>query len=111
MATLKVQTTAYAAIEKGLNNAEVLAVVLKRHPNAHTTLGCISYYRSKLNSTRADSQKLPQHISAQADKPLATPIALQTRLLKAVEKLAKLEQEIYELTEATHQAEAETEAA
>lgn len=96
MATLKIQTTAYAELAKGKTNAEVLEVVLRRHPNAHTTLGCISYYRSKMNSVRDESQKIPQPTTQPTVK--ATPIALQTRLLKAVEKLAKLEQEIYELT-------------
>lgn len=95
MATLKIQTTAYAELAKGKTNQEVLEVVLRRHPNAHTTLGCISYYRSKMNSVRDESQKIPQPT---AQPTAVKPINLQTRLLKAVEKLAKLEQEIYELT-------------
>lgn len=103
MATLKIQTTAYAELAKGKSNEEVLAVVLRRHPTAKTTLGCISYYRSKLNSTRAETQKLLQPTNKQHVQ-LATPIALQSRLLKAVEKLAKLEQEIYELTAASQTA-------
>lgn len=91
---LKIQTTAYAALEKGLTNEEVLAAVLKRHPTAKTTLGCISYYRSKLNSGRHESQKVVQPPQT-AVVSLATPLELQGRLVKAIEKLAKLEQEIH----------------
>lgn len=91
---LKIQTTAYAALKKGLTNEEVLAAVLKRHPNAHTTLGCISYYRSKMNKELDVTQRIPQRTAA---APIATPIELQAKLVKTIEKLAKIEQEIFAL--------------
>lgn len=93
---LKIQTTAYAALKKGLTNEEVLAAVLKRHPSAHTTLGCISYYRSKMNKELDVSQRIPQKTASTVTQ-LATPIELQARLVKTIEKLAKLEQEIFVL--------------
>ena len=93
---LKIQTTAYAALKKGLTNEEVLAAVLKRHPTAHTTLGCISYYRSKMNKELDVTQRIPQRATV-ATLPIATPIELQAKLVKTIEKLAKLEQEIFAL--------------
>lgn len=93
---LKIQTTAYAALKKGLTNEEVLATVLKRHPNAHTTLGCVSYYRSKMNKELDVTQRIPQRVTV-ATLPIATPIELQAKLVKTIEKLAKLEQEIFAL--------------
>lgn len=96
MATLKIQTTAYAALKQGLTNEEVLAAVLKRHPNAHTTLGCISYYRSKMNKELDVTQRIPQRTAAVV-ATIATPIELQAKLVKTIEKLAKLEQEIFAL--------------
>lgn len=104
MATLKIQTTAYAALEKGLTNEEVLAAVLKRHPTAQTTIGCISYYRSKLNKGRHETQRVDQ--KAVTTAVLASPVELQQRLVKAIEKLAKLEQEIYVLENQMHEAQA-----
>lgn len=94
MATLKIQTTAYAALKKGLTNEEVLAAVLKRHPNAHTTLGCISYYRSKMNKELDVTQRIPQRA---VPALIATPIELQAKLVRTIEKLAKIEQEIFAL--------------
>lgn len=96
MAALKIQTTAYAELAKGKSNEEVLAVVLRRHPNAHTTLGCISYYRSKMNKERDVTQKIVQRDTAAA-VPIATPIELQAKLVRTIERLAKLEQEIFAL--------------
>ncbi len=96
MATLKIQTTAYAALEKGLSNEEVLNAVLQRHPTARTTLNCISYYRSKMNKDIDVTQRIPQKAAVEPTG-LVTPIQLQDRLVKAIEKLAKLEQEIYAL--------------
>jgi len=58
MATLKIQTTAYAELAKGKSNEEVLEAVFRRHPNAKTTLGCISYYRSKMNKELDATQRI-----------------------------------------------------
>ncbi len=40
---------AYRLIEQGLDNDEILQMVLRANPDASTTVGCIKWYRSKYN--------------------------------------------------------------
>ncbi len=40
---------AYRLIEQGLDNDEILMMVLRANPEASTTIGCIKWYRSKWN--------------------------------------------------------------
>lgn len=98
---LKIQTTAYAELAKGKSNEEVLEAVLRRHPKARTTLGCISYYRSKMNKELDTTQRIAQRDTVVPATPLLPPIELQARLVKTIEKLAKLEKEIYNLEKQT----------
>lgn len=49
----KIGNLAEKELKAGKTNAEVLEIVLKKNPGASTSLGSISWYRSKLRRTEA----------------------------------------------------------
>lgn len=66
---MTIANTAYMAMAQGKTNDEVLAVIKEKHPEGHTTMACVQYYRSQLNTGKVqpptkNGKKLPNRKAA-----------------------------------------------
>lgn len=82
---MTIANTAYMAMAQGKTNDEVLAVIKEKHPDGHTTMACVQYYRSQLNTGKVQPP------------PTKTGKKTPNRKAALLKKLAEVENDMTEL--------------
>ena len=78
-------------IVAGLSNADVLAKVLEKFPDAKTSKGCIAFYRTALTKAGKDAGPTPEALRKQAEELIAKAASVEAAQAAAAEALAATE--------------------